>query len=350
MFLMPTQTVRRRLWIYDSDDNPKDFRPSQLARVVAADLANRCLGPLTGKSYRADSGETALFLRQLTHIVQEVQEAKYPENRAEDFIPVDSSINPGAQSFIWRQYDWAGMAKIISGNATDLPSIQVIGFEVAQAIRTLGIEFDYSLDDLRAAAMSGYPISTEKARLARRANENAVEQLAAFGSSSEGLPGFLNNTNVAVLTLVGFTGDWETATGEEILADLNTMANAMVVTTMGVWRPDTMLLPINRYSLVMSKPYSSQVPTPVGRIFLDQSPYIKNIDQWHFLDTADAELDGPRAVIYQRHPDVCQLVVPMRFQQQPPQPKGLSFVVPCESKIGGVSIKNPLGMSYCDGI
>lgn len=323
----------RKRWYQDS---------ATVAGVAAALLASA--------GVKLDAGETALFARQLTHLVTKLQETRYPELRARDFIPVDGSINPGADSFVWRGYDWAGMAKIISDYATDLPTIQVVGGEVAQGIKTLGVSYEYSVQELAAASMAGYAISLEKARLARRANENAIEQLAAFGNPSENLPGFLNNANIPTLTIVGFTGDWPTATGEEMLADLNAIANAVVTTTLGIWIPDTLLLPISRYSLVMTKPYSTTVPTPVGRLFLDQSPYVRNIDQWSFLNTADAELDGPRAVIYKRDPDVVQFVIPQEFTQLPPQPRGLAFSVPCYSRIGGVSVKNPLGAAYVDGI
>jgi hypothetical protein len=111
-----------------------------------------------------------------------------------------------------------------------------------------------------------------------------------------------------------------------------------------------MLLPPEEYSWIFAKPYSSTDSTPVGRVFLNQGTFVRNIDWWTFLRTADEAGTGPRAVCYTRSPEVAQLVIPQEFTQLPPQAKGLSFEVPCYSRYGGVSVKNPMGMAYVDGL
>jgi hypothetical protein len=173
-----------------------------------------------------DSGETALFERQLKYVITKLYEIKYPDLKARLFIPVDTSVPPGAESFVWRAYDWAGMARIISDMATDLPTVEIVGGEVSQICKTLGVSYKYSVQDILAAALTGVQINDEKARAARKANENALEQLAALGNADANLPGFLNNANVDVLTLSGFNGDWRnpSTTGAEILDDLNMIA------------------------------------------------------------------------------------------------------------------------------
>jgi hypothetical protein len=301
---------------------------------------------------RADAGETAAFARQLEYVKAQTYDVKYLQHKARMFIPVDSSVPSGAESFVWRAWDMAGMAKIISNYATDLPKVAILGAEVIQGIKSIGDSYGYSIQDVRAAAMSGTQLDTKLALAARRMIENKIENLAARGDAAAGLPGFVNNANVPLITAVGtdINGDWLNATSAEILADLNTIANTIVETTGETHIPDTMILPTNRYSFVATKPYSDTDSRSVLRVFLENSPYVKNVDQWQYLNTADAAGTGPRVVCYERSPEVLEMVIPQEFEQFPPQAKGLEFEIPCHARFGGVSIRYPLGMLYADGV
>ncbi len=317
-----------------------------------ADLLNQLgLRLPNGKRFRRDSGETATFLRQLTYIYTRTFDRKYPELKARTFIPVNHEVPSGAESFVWRSFDIAGMAKIISNFSDDLPMVDIIGGEVAQAIKSLGDAYNYSIQDMRASAMAGTNLDTKRATAVRRVMENTIEQLAATGNAAAGLPGFLNNPNVPVLSAPGdITGDWTTASAQEMYDDLNAMANKMVVTTKEIFKPDTIVLPTNRFSIVATKAMSTIDTTTVLRRFLDNSPYIRNVDQWSYLDNANATGDGPRALVYKRDPEICELIIPQEFEQMPPQARNLAFIIACHMRLGGVSVYYPLGMEYVDDI
>lgn len=308
------------------------------------------LGRDIARLMRTDANETATFLRQLTYVVSRTFDRKYPDLRIRDFVPVNHEVNAGAESFVWRSFDWAGMAKIITDYATDLPAVDIIAGEATQPIKSIGDSYQYSIQDMRASQMAGTQIETKKAFAARRAMENAVENLGAFGNSAAGFTGFLNNANVPLLTGADITGGWDSATSAQILDDLNFIANDVVTNSKAIWKPDTMILPVDRFSLVMTKPFSDVVPTPVGRVFLEQSPYIRNLDQWPLLDTADAAGTGPRAVVYQRSNEVCELYIPQEFEQFPPEVRSLAFKIACHMRIAGVVVYYPLGVEYVDGI
>jgi hypothetical protein len=47
--------------------------------------------------------------------------------------------------------------------------------------------------------------------------------------------------------------------------------------------------------------------------------------------------------------DNWQLNIPMMIKQHTPQQVGLEFVVPVESRFGGVTIEYPLALAYADG-
>lgn len=316
------------------------------------DLGLRQLGGRNkGRRFTADAGETAAFLRQLTYIFTKTFDKKYPELKARTFIPVNHEIPAGNESFVWRSWDLGGMAKIVSNFADDLPTVSVIAAEVTQGIKSFGDAYDYSLQDMKAAALTGNQLDVKKAFAARRVMENLVEQTAAFGNAGAGLPGFINNGNVPLLSAPGsLTGNWPTATAVQMYDDLNAMANAMVVNTLEIFVPDTIILPTNRFSIVATKGMSDIDTTTVLRRFLENSPYIRNVDQWGLLNNANATNNGPRAIVYKRDPEIVELMIPEEFTQLPPQARNLAFVILCTMRFAGVSVYYPLGMEYVDGL
>lgn len=325
----------------------------KLSRYHVAGLLVQ-LGLITDSAdARNDAGETAAFQRQLEYVIAETYRVEYPDLRAKDFIPVDTRVPSGAESFVWRLWDYAGMAKIISNFADDLPTVEILGAEKAQGIKSVGVGYTYSIQDVRAAQLANLPLETEKADAARRAHENKIEKLAAFGDSAEGLPGFLNNPNVPILSPPGdLNGAWlNPATNpKDILKDLHKLANSVRVATKGTHAPDTMLLPIEFFDHLSTLRLSDLTEVTVLQAFLKTSPYIKNVDQWVQLDKADALGTGPRVVVYQRNPRAVSLVIPQQFEQFPPQLQGLGFKIPCHSRIGGVVWRYPLSAAYADGL
>jgi hypothetical protein len=304
------------------------------------------------KGVRLDAGETAAIARQLTYNIKRLFDKKYPELRARDFIPVNYEVPEGAEAWSEKGFDWAGMAKIIDSFADDLPLVDIMAEEVLHKPKYAGDAYMYTLEDLARQAFSGIQVDNKRAFAAKRAWENLVEQLGAIGNAAANIPGFLTNANVTVLTAAGgnINGAWATATSQQIYSDLMIMTSTMVSTTKGVFKPDTMLLPISSYEIVMTKPFSDLDPTPVGMVFLKNNPHIRNIDQWAFLETADAAGTGPRAVVYKRDSEILELMIMKEFTQLPPKQKALAFLIDCYGVIGGVAIHYPLGIEYVDGL
>lgn len=321
------------------------------ARVIGAILAS--LGnphiPDDGRQ-RNDAHETATFTRKLEQVLARTYDKKYPDLKARDFLPVNHEIASGAESFVWRSFDYYGQARIIANYADDLPLVDIIAGEKAQLLRSIGDGYHYSVQDLRASALSGTQLDVKRAQAARRVCENTVEQIAAFGDSKSGLPGFLNNPNVSLLTAPGdITGNWPAATAQQILDDLNAIVNKMVENTKGAFSPDTLLLPLKAYNLISSKVMSATDSRTVLAVFLQNQTRIRNVDAWNMLDKADAAGTGPRLVCYARDAENVELVIPQEFEQFPPQAFNLAFKVPCHMRIGGVVFYYPLSAIYVDG-
>lgn len=312
--------------------------PEEIARFVAE---------RTGE--RMDARETAHLAKQLEHVKARTYDVKYPAMKARRFIPVSNATPSGAETITYRQWDQYGMAKVVSNYADDLPRVDVVAKEFTSKVKSLGDAYGYSVQDLRRSAMAGSQLDTKRAQAARRAIESAIDEIAAFGLAGGGLTGFANNANVPVVSPAN--GSWTSASAPlDILEDMNKLVQSIVTATKEVHIPDTLLLPSNRFSIISQMFMSADNNKTVLRAFLDNNPYIRNVDQWHKLDEADAGGTGPRMVAYLRNPEILELEIPQEFEQFPPERRNLAFIIDCHARIGGVSMYYPLGVAYMDGI
>ena len=57
-----------------------------------------------------------------------------------------------------------------------------------------------------------------------------------------------------------------------------------------------------------------------------------------------------RMAVYRRDPDALTLEIPQDFEMLEEQARGLEYVTPCHSRIGGVIVYYPLSIAFADGI
>lgn len=308
---------------------------------------------------RWDTSYTAALERDLEFVKSQTYDVKYPEIKFRKFIPIDNSVDPGAESIAYKQWDEVGMAKIISNYADDLPMVDALGEKFTSPIHSVGDAYQYSIQDLRRSAFGNEQLDARRARSARRFVERIQDQIAAFGDSKSKLKGLLNHPNVPVYTATsdGSYTYWVAGRGSSapkapllILRDIADVAQSIVTLTKETQAADTLLLPTRELGHLSVTPMSTDNTVSILRVLLANSQYIKNVDSWNKLATANAAGTGPRAVIYQRDPDVLEYVIPQEFEQLPPQARNLAFVVPCHARTGGLKVYYPLGIAYLDGI
>lgn len=297
---------------------------------------------------RMDSAATATIERQLRYVEAQTYDILYPELKARLFIPVSSRAGAGAKTVSYYTWDQVGMAKVISDYSDDLPLVDQFRTEHFQKVESLGVGYTFSVQELREAAMAGDDVNIDGRRgeTCREVVERRVEQIAAHGDSVTGMPGFVNNSNVALVTLP--TGSWASATPQQIREDIDFMVRTIRENSKGVHAPDTLLLDVDTFEILNNKYLSNDNDKTVLRAYIENSPYITGIDFWNELDEADAAGTGPRCVMYRREARLVELQIPQEFEQFPPQAKNLSFLVPCHARIGGVTLRYPLSMVYAD--
>lgn len=304
---------------------------------------------LTGE--RLDAGETAMLAKQLEYVYARTYDIKYAELKARRFVPVNTSVDSGAESYSYKQYSMFGAAKLIANYADDLPRVDVLAREFLSPIKSIGAAYGFTIMDLRRAAKGQAQLDMARARAARRAHEQTFDDLVANGDADAGLTGFANNANVPIATPV--TGQWttNTATSLQMVEDLNTLTEEVVTGTLEAFEPDTLLMAPEVYTMINNKPMSSTGDTnmTVLKYFLENNTYINSVERWNKLSTAGAG-STTRCIAYKRDPEVLEAIEPQPFEQLPQQWKNLEALIPTHSRCGGVKITYPLAIAYMDDL
>lgn len=316
------------------------------------------------QSVNLDANESAFFARELEHIKAKTYDKLYPEYKAQRLIPVETDAGSGAESITYRQYDAVGIMKIISNYADDLPRADVYGQEFTTPVRSLGGSYGYNIQEIRNAQHAGKPLKQRKANAVRTAYEQVVNKIGWYAKSDDpeygGLTGLLYAPNITTATAPNGAGgnpEWSTKTADEILDDLNNTVANMVELTKGVEVPDTVILPIKQYSLIATKPRSSNSDTTILQFFLSNNPTINTVEWVNELKNVSPLPSAPGGsdtadvmVVYRKSTDKLGLQIPQAFEQFPAQERNLEFVVPAHARVGGVVVYYPLSVSILEKI
>jgi hypothetical protein len=300
-----------------------------------------------------DAGESFFFARELEYIKSKSYDIEFPDMKAFKHIPISTEAGDGAQSITYAQFEEVGLARIIESYGDDLPRADIRGKEYTQLVKSVGVSYGYSIQEIRAALMVGRSLTQRQANSARRANDQKINRLAWFGDTNYGIYGMVNMPNVPAFAVpatgTGATTQWVNKTPDQILGDLNQVANSIVALTKGVEMPNTVLLPVAQYTLIASTPRSPVSDTTILEYFIQNNPFISTVD-W-VPELAGAGPSGEDIMIaFDKNPDKLTMEIPMPFTQYPPQERGLEFIVPCESRFGGIIVYYPLSIAIGEGI
>ncbi len=343
-------------------------------RYDLADYINsRTLEAATGA--RFDAATSAFFLRDLTEVLGRTFDVKYPELKARSILPVFTGIDPAAEGYVWRQYDRVGAAKIVDSYGADMPSSEVVAQEFQSRCLSLGASYNYSIMDLRKARMAGIPLETRKALAARRAMEQALEQIAFFGVAQvpgtgasqalEFVPASQNTndpmamygfTNYPGLPVANTTNDWTLASTSvsTIIADLNTQLLKVITDTKGVHMVNAVIFPLSIWArLNMAARSTTFTEDTILQYFRKLHPEINFVEWSTMLETAGIKQDtttpGARIMFCERSEENFQLVIPQEFEQLPPQMVNMTFKILCHMRVGGLRVSYPKSCLALDG-
>lgn len=340
-----------------------DPRERGLAPILHMDAASICAAllrfPSLPHDFKTDAQLAPFFARELEFIFAQTFDIVHPELKMAngEVIPIDTSIDTGAESYTYYQFDSVGIAQLINTYAAkDLPRANIRGAKFTANIESLGASYGWNIQDLRNARMVNRPLESSLAAGARRAHDQAWNSLGLFGNEDVALAGFLNHPNItisdaAVKATPGGTTAWITATPDEIIADVNDAVNSPLDLTNGVESVDRVLMPLAQWTQIGTTPRSGTSDTTILEFLRRVHPGV-TFGWLNELAAAKSggELTVDALIAYKFDTNKANLVIPQPFEQFPVQQDGLEFVVATHSRIGGVKVPYPLSIHRKDGI
>lgn len=295
----------------------------------------------------------AFVVSQLAHIEQKLYEAKYANIVFESLVPIDTSINEAVQTVNYRSYDGVTMGKFIGAGADDLPTVaQNMQIHTVQ-LGYSGLATSYTLDELRTSAYLGQPIDATQARLAFRGAKEHQQKVVFFGDKGRGMFGLLNHPNV---TKTNSTLDWNSATADDILNEVNAFLSDVWSDSNQAFMPNTLLLDTNRY-LKLAQTRLNTVTSETILEFIQKKNVAKiqggidlQIVPLPHLLAAQMEAAGEAKkdimVCYEKNLDNLVAYMPIAPRFIAPQYKGLKVETPMEYKISGTEFRYPGCAAY----
>lgn len=325
-------------------------------------LANK-LGGATSVSFDAnlptmDDG-IAFYVSQLAHIETTLYKTPYAAIDYADLIPPVQGIPEWADEWNYISYDGVTMGKFIGSSAKDLPRVTVSANKSRVNIGYAGVGYDYSIDEMRKAAQMRMPIDTTKAELAFRGSQEHMQRVAYFGDADRGMTGLFNNPNLA---LDNSTVDWSTATGQEIIDDMNSLLVEVWTNSKSIHLPDTLVMTPTRYATLSSRRMDTGTDTTILQFFMLNNLYTTRtkqqitIEPRYQLEASELAANGvsnggkDRMMAYEKNPRNLGMANPLPFRQTAPQIQGLNIAVDCEYKMSGVEFRFPFSGAYRDAL
>lgn len=305
---------------------------------------------MTGDAMQANLG---FVTSQTAYVEAGVYRMRYPEIQYPGLIPVDYSAPEWIKTVDYYSMDVVGKAEWIADRAADIPTVGSGMEKATTRVYMAGIGYDYGLEEVNQAQYLGMNLPGERASGARLVYERFVDRVALKGDTEKGFQGLFNNSSVPAVSAP--TGDWATATPEQILADFNFGLTGTWQATNEMVMADTVLLPSAKLQLIASRFINANVGETIlsflqrANVYTAETGQPLTIRGMRGLNAAGAG-GTARAVYYRRSPEVLKLHAPMRHRFLPVQVVGLTYKVPGIFRLGGLDIRLPKEVRYVDGL
>lgn len=308
---------------------------------------------------RLSDDDAVFFQRQLEFIEAQTYDTLYPDLEARDAFGTDTTGGAGINTLTYRSYNHVGKAQVINARATDLPKSSISGKEVSISVKSVGTAFDYDIDEVASAAVTGLPLETRKANAAVRGYEQYVNATAWYGDAANGFIGFFNDPDITRATVAaGATSGkvkWREKLPSEVIADLTAAVNAMYSSTLKIMRPEEIWMNVEDEQWLFSTPRSDQSDMSIGTWFVANNSFVKSRDKIKGLNAVKGHGDsGSECFIV-----VCRtaqgnrtfrLREPLALTWQPVQLHGLIYEVPGRGRFAGFQTMYPAAISINSGI
>lgn len=303
-----------------------------------------------------DANETAFLEKELTQLRARELDVQLPDLLARSFVPIATDIDPTTDLYEYKVWRHTGKAKVVANAADDAPMIEVGASARQGKVYKLRAAYQWDIDELAKAAQRGIPLSGRKMRAARREIEEAIDEMLAFGHTTQ--PGESNLSTTGLLNHADVAGNanarveqfsaWaEDSDPDDIMEDLQKPVKAVLVDTKMAFRQLTMLLPVAQFAIISQKKVGVDNHTSILKAFLENNPYVTSVQPWFRCDGIGQSSAG-RAVVFAKSDEVLEGVVPQEYTELPPQARNEAFIVNVSARCGGVKVYRPDAVRYAD--
>ncbi len=288
--------------------------------------------------------------KALEHVTSRFYEIDFPELKWRDQIPLNTEPDEGADYYAFETEEIIGDSKVSHLYARSAPQVDVKVVKDSRIIVPLLSSFEYSIQDIRAAARENRNLPDRKARAAREVLERGLDELFFMGSAKHGVEGMLNSADVTVVDATDPGGGtlWSTKTTDQKIDDITEAMSAMQDATNGrEGNVVDILLPHTQYTDLMTSRVSDTGVTAFGYI-MSQIEGVRSIRSNWRLKNIDAT--DERMVLYNQDSSKLEAVLPLDVLSHPAQLNGAIWDSLVESRAAGTVIYKPRSLYYVDKI
>lgn len=300
------------------------------------------------------------LISQTSSIEAEVNKIQYPDYNYAELVPVDTSASEWAKTVTFYTADRTGKASWLGGKARDMALADVNRDKKEHSIHMAGIGYEYDLEELGTAQMTGVNLGVDRADAARETYEQFMYGLTMDGDTSKNMDGLKDYTGVSAANVAasgsGSSTYWADKTPDQILADVNTLLSGIWTDSLTVEIADTLLLPTAQFADIATRRLTDSNGMTVlefiqkANIYTAQTGQSLMIRGIRGLENAGASSKA-RMIAYKRDPKVLKLHIPMPHRFLPVWQDGpMNFLVPGVFRTGGLEIRRPGAVRYADAI
>lgn len=300
-----------------------------------------------------DAAESAFIARQLEFIRPAIYEVRYPDLKAAQLIPFNTSIDPGAAQYTVRIMDQVGQVKVSKDQTDDVPMVEVKVTQASMGFFSMSLGYAYSDQEAREAIFTRMPLLQQKAMAVRSQMARKLDDMAFVGDTTAGITGLLNQSGPLTYS-TPTTGEqssalWNNKASDDVLLDLNAPVQQVVSESLGIEKPNQWLLPLTAYGYINGRRVGDGTSMSILKYFLENNAYGMSVEYTEKSETTGSGTTG-RAVAYRNDAECLEMIVPLAFEQKAPQVRGFHVVTLCHMRAGGVAMYRPKSVIYMDSI
>jgi len=291
----------------------------------------------------------------LQAIQSEIEEVLYLKFRLDQFVPINSAIAEGANSYAYRVKNQYGEAGFIDSYGKNAQSASASYELLSSVILQGGIDAMWSLQEVRSAQFAGIPLQSDTIEAATKACMDHIEKVGLLGDAGKGFEGLVNNSDIpdttAASTLelasdpVKYINDYI----NQVIVDTNTIASNRI--TSGL----TIYLPVTQYNFVATNGYGDNKDKSVME-------FLKSFNAWtaqtgnpiefrSVIELAGAGAgSSDRMLVGFNEKSVMEMGNPIMPRVITLMNEGRFFRAPLEYSISQLNVKRPGACLYVDGV